>query len=63
MFDRKLRFFESNIFAERLVCDDLHIKTPCVMHRFDVVLKGIKSGCQRKPGKMLKMSTEGGQQN
>ena len=22
-----------------------------------------KSGCQRKPGKMLKMSTEGGQQN
>ena len=23
----------------------------------------IKSGCQRKPGKMLKMSTEGGQQN
>ena len=24
---------------------------------------GIKSGCQRKPGKMLKMSTEGGQQN
>ena len=25
--------------------------------------KPIKSGCQRKPGKMLKMSTEGGQQN
>ena len=25
--------------------------------------QGIKSGCQRKPGKMLKMSTEGGQQN
>ena len=24
---------------------------------------GIKSGCQRKPGKMLKMSKEGGQQN
>ena len=23
----------------------------------------LKSGCQRKPGKMLKMSTEGGQQN
>ena len=23
----------------------------------------IKSGCQRKPGKMLKMSTEGGRQN
>ena len=23
----------------------------------------IKSGCQRKPGKMLNMSTEGGQQN
>ena len=23
----------------------------------------IKSGCQRKPGKVLKMSTEGGQQN
>ena len=23
----------------------------------------IKSGCQRKPGKMLKMSTEGDQQN
>ena len=23
----------------------------------------IKSGCQRKPGKMLKISTEGGQQN
>ena len=23
----------------------------------------VKSGCQRKPGKMLKMSTEGGQQN
>ena len=23
----------------------------------------IKSGCQRKPGKMLKLSTEGGQQN
>ena len=23
----------------------------------------IKSGCQRKPGKMLKMSTEGGPQN
>ena len=22
-----------------------------------------KSGCQRKPGKMLKLSTEGGQQN
>ena len=22
-----------------------------------------KSGCQRKPGKMLKMSTEGGRQN
>ena len=22
-----------------------------------------KSSCQRKPGKMLKMSTEGGQQN
>ena len=22
-----------------------------------------KSGCQRKPGKILKMSTEGGQQN
>ena len=26
-------------------------------------LKWIKSGCQRKPGKVLKMSTEGGQQN
>ena len=25
--------------------------------------KILKSGCQRKPGKMLKMSTEGGQQN
>ena len=25
--------------------------------------KGLKSGCRRKPGKMLKMSTEGGQQN
>ena len=25
--------------------------------------KSLKSGCQRKPGKMLKMSTEGGQQN
>ena len=25
--------------------------------------RAIKSGCQRKPGKMLKMSTEGGQQN
>ena len=25
--------------------------------------KQFKSGCQRKPGKMLKMSTEGGQQN
>ena len=23
----------------------------------------VKSGCQRKPGKKLKMSTEGGQQN
>ena len=23
----------------------------------------LKSGCQRKPGKMLKMSTEGGRQN
>ena len=23
----------------------------------------LKSGCQRKPGKMFKMSTEGGQQN
>ena len=23
----------------------------------------VKSGCQRKPGKMLNMSTEGGQQN
>ena len=23
----------------------------------------LNSGCQRKPGKMLKMSTEGGQQN
>ena len=23
----------------------------------------LKSGCQRKPGKMLKMSTEGGQRN
>ena len=23
----------------------------------------LKSGCHRKPGKMLKMSTEGGQQN
>ena len=23
----------------------------------------VKSGCQRKPGRMLKMSTEGGQQN
>ena len=25
--------------------------------------KRIQSGCQRKPGKMLKMSTEEGQQN
>ena len=25
--------------------------------------QAFKSGCQRKPGKMLKMSTEGGQQN
>ena len=25
--------------------------------------KALKSSCQRKPGKMLKMSTEGGQQN
>ena len=28
-----------------------------------VISKRLKSGCQRKPGKMLKMSTEGGQQN
>ena len=27
------------------------------------IWQGIKSGCQRKPDKMLKMSTEGGQQN
>ena len=27
------------------------------------VSRTVKSGCQRKPGKMLKMSTEGGQQN
>ena len=26
-------------------------------------LRRIKSGCQKKPGKMLKMSTEAGQQN
>ena len=26
-------------------------------------LTGFKSGYQRKPGEMLKMSTEGGQQN
>ena len=26
-------------------------------------IHSLKSGCQRKPGKMLKMSTEGGQQN
>ena len=30
---------------------------------FESMLSSIKSGCQRKPGKMLKMSTEGGQQN
>ena len=29
----------------------------------DPSLPRFKSGCQRKPGKMLKMSTEGGQQN
>ena len=28
-----------------------------------ILRKAFKSGCQRKPGKMLKMSTEGGQQN
>ena len=26
-------------------------------------MHAIKSGCQRKPGKMVKMSTEGGRQN
>ena len=31
-----------------------------VVARFDNLL--LKSGCQRKLGKMLKMSTEGGQQ-
>ena len=31
--------------------------------RLKNLAKRIKSGCQKKPGKMLKMSTEGGQQN
>ena len=31
--------------------------------RYDTNSRYLKSGCQRKPGKMLKMSTEGGQQN
>ena len=31
--------------------------------RYKVTTSGFKSGCQRKPGNMLKMSTEGGQQN
>ena len=36
-------------------------RTPIPKSRRNV--QHIKSGCQRKPGKMLKMSTEGGQQN
>ena len=36
-----------------------NIKSPTLMSR----INDLKSGCQRKPGKMLKMSTEGGQQN
>ena len=28
-----------------------------------LLAEDVKSGCQRKPGEMLKMSTEGGQQN
>ena len=39
--------------ARRLLhCKDVNVYVLC-----------IKSGCQRKPGKMLKISTEGGQQN
>ena len=29
----------------------------------NTIISELKSGCQRKPGKMLKMSTERGQQN
>ena len=32
-------------------------------YRTDNQTKRLKSGCQRKPGKMLKMSTKGGLQN
>ena len=35
-----------------------HVKIVKMHHLIE-----LKSGCQRKPGKMLKMSTEGGQQN
>ena len=30
-------------------------------HQLRIFRKTLKSGCQRKPGKMLKMSTEGGE--
>ena len=38
-------------------------KSQLLIKYYNKVTCAFKSGCQRKPGKMLKMSTEGGQQN
>ena len=49
--------------ASALTTASLRIFVSLLRLSFKLATDRVKSGCQRKPGKMLKMSTEGGQQN
>ena len=54
-----VRTFKEKIFAKQ----KMNVKRYKAQTVRLLIMKSFKSGCQRKPGKMLNMSTEGGQQN